>query len=141
MFPLKERIILLFLNVLIAFLIIVFTYVGVTSIIKYLSFPNVFEYSTGCVILSFSAIILGPVFISGFPVIFLGRRFEHKVVAILNKIIIWGFVVAVFSGVLFRIYYISEIKSLEYVECHNKNVGAFSALSTKYALTLGDCGR
>ncbi|MHC3771718.1 hypothetical protein ACYDMD_05665 [Pantoea agglomerans] len=141
MFPLKERIILLFLNVLIAFLIIVFTYVGVTSIIKYLSFPNVFEYSTGCVILSFSAIILGPVFISGFPVIFLGRRFEHKVVAILNKIIIWGFVVAVFSGVLFRIYYISEIKSLEYVECHNKNAGAFSALSTKYALTLGDCGR
>ncbi|NEG66818.1 hypothetical protein GQQ18_09450 [Pantoea agglomerans] len=120
---------------------IVFTYVGVTSIIKYLSFPNVFEYSTGCVILSFSAIILGPVFISGFPVIFLGRRFEHKVVAILNKIIIWGLVVAVFSGVLFRIYYISEIKSLEYVECHNKNAGAFSALSTKYALTLGDCGR
>ncbi|WP_242455605.1 hypothetical protein [Pantoea agglomerans] len=141
MFPLKERVILLFLNVLIAFLIIVFTYVGVTSIIKYLSFPNVFEYSTGCVILSFSAIILGPVFISGFPVIFLGRRFEHKVVAILNKIIIWGLVVAVFSGVLFRIYYISEIKSLEYVECHNKNAGAFSALSTKYALTLGDCGR
>lgn len=141
MFPLKERIILLFLNILIAFLIIAFTYVGVTSIIKYLSFPNVFEYSTGCVILSFSAIILGPVFISGFPVIFLGRRFEHKVAAILNKIIIWGFVVAVFSGVLFRIYYISEIKSLEYVECHNKNAGAFSALSTKYALTLGDCGR
>lgn len=126
---------------LIAFLMIVFTYVGVTSVIKYLSFPDVFEYSTGCVILSFSAIVLGPVFISGFPVIFLGRRFEHKVAAILNKIIIWGFVVAFFSGVLFRIYYISEIKSLEYVECHNKNSGAFSALSTRYALTLGDCGR
>ncbi|MHB2093314.1 hypothetical protein [Pantoea dispersa] len=141
MFPLKERIILFFLNMLIAFLMIVFTYVGVTSVIKYLSFPDVFEYSTGCVILSFSAIVLGPVFISGFPVIFLGRRFEHKVAAILNKMVIWGFVVAVFSGVLFRIYYISEIKSLKYVECHNKNSGAFSALSTRYALTLGDCGR
>lgn len=141
MFPLKERMILFFLNMLIAFLMIVFTYVGVTSVIKYLSFPDVFEYSTGCVILSFSAIVLGPVFISGFPVIFLGRRFEHKVAAILNKIVIWGFVVAVFSGVLFRIYYISEIKSLKYVECHNKNSGAFSALSTRYALTLGDCGR
>lgn len=141
MFPLKERIILFFLNMLIAFLMIVFTYVGVTSVIKYLSFPDVFEYSTGCVILSFSAIVLGPVFISGFPVIFLGRRFEHKVAAILNKMVIWGFVVAVFSGVLFRIYYISEINSLKYVECHNKNSGAFSALSTRYALTLGDCGR
>ncbi|MCT6588952.1 hypothetical protein N3553_03545 [Pantoea dispersa] len=141
MFPLKERIILFFLNMLIAFLMIVFTYVGVTSVIKYLSFPDVFEYSTGCVILSFSAIVLGPVFISGFPVVFLGRRFEHKVAAILNKMVIWGFVVAVFSGVLFRIYYISEIKSLKYVECHNKNSGAFSALSTRYALTLGDCGR
>lgn len=141
MFPLKERMILFFLNMLIAFLMIVFTYVGVTSVIKYLSFPDVFEYSTGCVILSFSAIVLGPVFISGFPVIFLGRRFEHKVAAILNKIVIWGFFVAVFSGVLFRIYYISEIKSLKYVECHNKNSGAFSALSTRYALTLGDCGR
>ena len=141
MFPLKERIILFFLNMLIAFLMIVFTYVGVTSVIKYLSFPDVFEYSTGCVILSFSAIVLGPVFISGFPVVFLGRRFENKVAAILNKMVIWGFVVAVFSGVLFRIYYISEIKSLKYVECHNKNSGAFSALSTRYALTLGDCGR
>ncbi|MFP1734920.1 hypothetical protein [Lonsdalea quercina] len=141
MFSLKERIILFFLNVFIAFLITVFTCFGVASIIKYLSFPNVFEYSTGCIILSFSAIILGPVFISGFPVIFLGRRFEHKIAAILNKIIIWGFVVAVFSGVLFRIYYISKIKSLEYVECHNKNAGVFSALSTRYALTSGDCGR
>lgn len=141
MLPLKDRIILFFLNIFIAFLIIVFTYFGVASVVKFLSFPDVFEYSTGCVILSFSAIILGPVFISGFPVVFLGRCFEYKVVAILNKIIIWGFVVAVFSGVLFRIYYISEVKSLEYVECHNKNAGAFSALSTRYALTLGDCGR
>lgn len=141
MFSLKERVILFFLNMLIAFFIIVFTYVGVISVVKYLSFPDVFEYSTGCVILSFSAIILGPVFISGFSVIFLGRRFEHKIAAILNKIIIWGFVLAVFSGVMFRTYYISEIKSQGYVECHNKNFGAFSALSTKYALTLGDCGR
>ncbi|MCW0331659.1 hypothetical protein [Pantoea ananatis] len=140
MFQLKERIILFFLNVLIAFLMIVFTYVGVTSVIKYLSFPDVLEYSTGCVILSFSVIILGPVFISGFPMIFRGRRFEHKIAAILNKIIIWGFVLAVFSGVLFRIYYISEIKSQGYVECQNKSTGAFSELSTKYALTLGGCG-
>ncbi|MCS2169622.1 hypothetical protein MUU46_04700 [Scandinavium sp. TWS1a] len=141
MFPLKERIILFFLNMLIAFLMIVFTYVGVTSVIKYLSFPDVFEYSTGCVILSFSAIVLGPVFISGFPVVFLGRRFEHKIAAILNKVIIWGFVLAILSGVLFRIYYISEIKSQGYVECQDKNLGAFSALSTRYALTLDDCGR
>ncbi|SMG55425.1 hypothetical protein [Cedecea sp. NFIX57] len=141
MFPLKERIILFFLNMLIAFLMIVFTCVGVTSVIKYLSFPDVFEYSTGCVILSFSAIVLGPVFISGFPVVFLGRRLEYKIAAILNKVIIWGFVLAILSGALFRIYYISEVKSQGYVECHNKNVGAFSALSTKYALTLGDCGR
>ncbi|MGP2500748.1 hypothetical protein ACTUSN_05080 [Pantoea ananatis] len=141
MFPLKERIILLFLNVLIAFLMIVFTYVGVTSIIKYLSFPDVFEYSTGCVILTFPAIVLGPVFISGFPVIFLGRRFDPKIAAIFNKIIIGGIVLAVFSGVLFRAFYISEIKSQGYVECHNKNTGAFSVLSTKYALTLSDCER
>lgn len=85
MFPLKERIILFFLNMLIAFLMIVFTYVGVTSVIKCLSFPDMFDYSTGCVILSFLAIVLGPVFISGFPVIFFGRRFEHKVAAILKK--------------------------------------------------------
>lgn len=141
MFPLKERIILLFLNMLIAFLMIVFTFVGVTSVIKYLSFPDVFEYSTGCVILSFSAIVLGPVFISGFPVIFLGRRFDPKIAAIFNKIIIGGFILAVFSGVLFRAYYISEIKRQGYVECHNENTGAFSALSTRYALTLSDCGR
>ncbi|MDJ0089591.1 MULTISPECIES: hypothetical protein [Pantoea] len=141
MFSLKERVVLFFLNMLIAFLIIVFTYVGVISIVKYLSFPDAFEYSTGCVILSFSAIILGPVFISGFPVIFLGRRFEHKIATILSKIIIWGFVLAVFSGVLFRTYYIYEIKSRGYVECHNKNLGAFSALSTKYALNLADCRR
>lgn len=141
MFQLKERIILLFLNVLIVFLMIVFTYVGVTSIIKYLSFPDVFEYSTGCVILTFSAIVLGPVFVSGFPVIFLGRRLDPKIAVILNKIIICGLVLAVFSGVLFRVLYVLEIKSQGYVECHNKNTGAFSALSTRYALTLGGCGR
>lgn len=141
MFTLKERIILFFLNVLIAFLMVVFTYVGIASVIKYLSFPDVLEYSTGCVILSFSAIVLGPVFISGFPVIFLGRRFDSKISIIFNKIMIWGVVLAVFSGVLFRVYYISKIKSQGYVECHNKNTGAFSALSTRYALTLGDCGR
>jgi hypothetical protein len=141
MVPLKERMILFFLNMLIAFLMIVFTCVGVTSVIKYLSFPDVFEYSTGCVVLSFSAIVLGPVFIGGFSVIFLGRRFEHEVAAILNKIIIWGFVLAIFSGVLFRIYYISEVKSQGYIECHNRKLGGFSALSIKYALTLGDCGR
>ncbi|MFC0139852.1 hypothetical protein ACFFJN_07125 [Erwinia mallotivora] len=140
MFSLKGRIILFFLNTLIAFLIIVFTYVGVISIVKCLSFPDAFEYSTVCVILSFPAIILRPVFISGFSVIFLGRWFEPKIAAILNKIIIWGFFLAVFSGVLFRTYYISEIKSQGHVECHNKNFGAFSALSTKYALTLGYCG-
>ncbi|WP_312830124.1 hypothetical protein [Pantoea anthophila] len=141
MFSLKERMILFFLNILIAFLIIVFTYVGVISVVKYLSFPDVFEYSTGCVILSFTAVVFSPVFISGFPVVFLGKRFEHKIAAILNKVIMWGFVLAVLSGFLFRIYYLSEIKGLGYVECHNKKVGVFSALSTKYALTLGGCGR
>ncbi|WP_061063036.1 hypothetical protein [Pantoea vagans] len=139
MFPLKERIFLFFLNILIAFLMIAFTYVGVTSIIKCLSFPEVFEYSTGCVILSFSAVILGPIFVSGFPVVFHGRRFQYKIASILNKIIISGFVLGVLVSVVFRSYYIGEIKSKGYIECYNKRAGAFSALSTKYALISDDC--
>jgi len=141
MFSLKERVFFFFLNMLIAFLIIAFTYVGVKSIINYLSFPDIFEYSTGCVVLSFSVIVLGPVFISGFPVVFLGRRFDNKIASFLNKIIVGGFVLAVFASVIFRIYYLGEIKAQGYIECHNKSVGAFSALSTKYALTLDDCRR
>ncbi|HAT1610731.1 TPA: hypothetical protein I8Y22_002086 [Raoultella planticola] len=118
---------------------IIFTYVGVTAVFKCLLFPAILEYSTGYVILSFSAVVLGPVFISGFPVIFLGRRFEDKISSALNKIIIGGFVMAVFSGVVFRAYYLDKIKSQGYIECHSSSVGIFSALSKKYSLTLSGC--
>lgn len=58
---------------------IVFTYIGVASIIKYLSFQDVFEYSIGCIVLSFSVVVLGPIFVSGFPVVIHERCLNIKI--------------------------------------------------------------
>ena len=66
MFPLKERIILFFLNMLIAFLMIVFTYVGVTSVIKYLSFQMCLNILPGALFYLFQLLFLGLCLLVGF---------------------------------------------------------------------------
>lgn len=65
--------------------------------------------------------------------------FEYKNTYALNKIIVSGFVLGVFTGIVFRSYYLGEIKNKGYIECYNKRAGAFSALSTKYVLVLDGC--
>lgn len=76
-------------------------------------------------VLVFSVFVLRPVFISGFLVVFVGRRIGNQIASLLGKIFICGFLLAVGTGVVFRVYYIGEIKSQGCVECQSKKNRCF----------------
>lgn len=141
MFTYKERVVSCFLNVFIAVLGVFFTWFGVVSVDKYLSYPVRIYYSTFCVSLVFSILVLGPLFISGFPIIFKGKRFGQQTASLLYKSIIVGVFFAVCAGLLFRLYYLNEINSRGYTECPKIAIGVFNGVSTQYVVKPEYCLR
>ncbi|NMP26624.1 hypothetical protein GW590_07085 [Rahnella sp. SAP-1] len=137
----KDRAVLLFLNVLMFFLMLAFVYVGVDSIKTYLSYPNRIEYSSIQVGFVFSFVVIAPLFLLGLPVIFKGEKMNERLTQFFCKVMLFGLLLVISSGLMFRVYYINEIESRGYIECPAKLIGAFSGLTTQYATSEVYCKR
>lgn len=137
----KELAVLLVLNFLMFFLMLVFVYIGVDSIKTYLSYPNRIEYSSIQVGFVFSFLVIGPLFLLGLPVILKGEHMNERLTHLFCKIMMFGLLLVISSGLMFRVYYINEIESRGYIECPAKLIGAFSGLTKQYALSDIYCKR
>lgn len=137
----KDRAVLFFLNFLMFFLMLAFVYVGVDSIKIYLSYPNRIEYSSIQVGFVFSFVVIGPLFLLGLPVILKGEKMNERLTRFYCKIMMVGLLLVISSGLIFRVYYINEIESRGYIECPAKLIGAFSRLTTQYAISDIYCKR
>lgn len=115
------------------------SYIGYLSVKEYLSFPVEIVYSSGLVSLVFSFVILVPFNASGIYVFIKGERMHVRHQMFLFKIMILAVVISVLCGFLFKVYYITELKSKGYFRCAGVPSGWMPGMAVKYSSSLVLC--
>ncbi|MEA9391758.1 hypothetical protein SJI19_14610 [Acerihabitans sp. TG2] len=114
-------------------------YLALDGIDVYLSFPDVFVFSSFIIYgFTFFLIIFPLVFISTYP-IFLGRQVSCSVQKTISNFIVFCFFFSILFQMGFKFYFISEFEKRGYIACRGIPLGWMPGMATKYATNEALC--
>lgn len=109
-------------------------YLFIDSVCFYLSFPEVFVFSSFVIYGVTLILILTPLFFISVIPVFFGRMASHSIQRRVSNFIVFCFFFSIPLQIGFRFYFLNAFEERGYVKCQGIPSGWMPGMATKYAI-------